>query len=127
MRLEPSDVKTTRARAQAFQEHRRVTQPAGASMGSMFKNPAHDYAGRLIDEAGLKGYAVGGAQISERHGNFFLNLGRATASDVWELIQVARSAVLDRFGVELELEIELIGDWKDAKNNGIQPAKGGRA
>lgn len=123
MHLEPSDVRTTRARARSFQEHRRVTQPAGASMGSMFKNPAHDFAGRLIDEAGLRGYAVGGAQISERHGNFFINLGGATASDVWELIRVARSAVFERFGVELELEIELIGDWKDAKDNGIQPAK----
>lgn len=126
LRMEQSSVKTTKAKAQSFQEHRRVTQPAGASMGSMFKNPPQDYAGRLIDEAGLKGYSVGAAQISERHGNFFVNLGGAKASDVRELIQVARSAVLERFGVKLELEIEFVGDWKGVDGGGFRNARGDR-
>jgi len=81
-------------------------------MGSMFKNPPGDYAGRLIEAAGLKGYRSGNAQISALHANFFINLEQASAADVYHLIQVARKAVSEKFGVELELEIELIGDWK---------------
>lgn len=95
-----------------FLSYRRKTQPPGASMGSMFKNPSGDYAGRLIEAAGLKGLRVGDAQISELHANFFMNLGEAKASDVYELIQKARGEVADRFGEELELEIELIGEWQ---------------
>lgn len=94
--------------------HRRKTQPPGASMGSMFKNPPGDFAGRLIDEAGLKGVRVGDAEISSLHGNFFLNLGAARAVDVMELIEQARSAVAERFGVDLELEIERVGEWPAA-------------
>jgi UDP-N-acetylmuramate dehydrogenase len=112
MRLRESSVEATKAKAQSYQAQRKRTQPAGASIGSMFKNPPGDYAGRLIERAGLKGHAVGGAQISERHGNFFINRGGASASEVWALIQWARQTVLERFGVDLELEIELIGDWE---------------
>lgn len=97
---------------------RRDTQPPGASMGSMFKNPAGDYAGRLIDSAGLKGTQIGAAQISPRHGNFFINHGDARAVDVRRLIDLARSKVHQEFGVALELEIEMIGDWNtDEKDN----------
>lgn len=91
---------------------RKRTQPPGASMGSMFKNPAGDYAGRLIDVAGLKGLRVGDAQISELHGNFFINHGDAMASDVYTLIRKAQETVAGKFGVQLELEIELVGDWE---------------
>jgi UDP-N-acetylmuramate dehydrogenase len=77
----------------------------------MFKNPPGDYAGRLIEAAGLKGYRVGNAQISSLHANFFINLGGASAIDIYELIEYARKCVADRFGITLELEIELIGDW----------------
>lgn len=112
MRLKESSVEETKARAQSFQEQRKRTQPTGASIGSMFKNPPGDFAGRLIEQAGLKGHAVGGALISERHGNFFVNRGGATASEVWELIQLARKTVTERFEVDLELEIELVGDWE---------------
>jgi UDP-N-acetylmuramate dehydrogenase len=80
-------------------------------MGSMFKNPPGDYAGRLIEEAGLKGIRVGDAAISSLHGNFFINYGNATATDVWDLISLAKNIVASKFGVELELEIELIGAW----------------
>lgn len=92
-------------------EFRRRTQPAGASMGSMFKNPAGDYAGRLIEAAGLKGYRSGNAQISPLHANFFINLGSASASEIYQLIEYARQQVADQFGVRLELEVELLGDW----------------
>jgi UDP-N-acetylmuramate dehydrogenase len=99
------------ARMSDFSNRRRETQPQGASMGSTFKNPEGDHAARLIEAAGLKGKRVGGAQISEKHANFFLNNGNATASDYWALIQQARSRVSEAFGVSLELEIELLGDF----------------
>jgi UDP-N-acetylmuramate dehydrogenase len=78
----------------------------------MFKNPEGDFAGRLIDQAGLKGTRVGDAAISSLHANFFINYGNASASDVWELINLARKVVAKKFGIELELEIELIGSWE---------------
>lgn len=90
---------------------RRRTQPPGASMGSMFKNPPGDYAGRLIEAAGLKGTKIGQAEISHLHGNFFINHGGASATEIHELIQLARKVVSDKFHINLELEIELIGDW----------------
>lgn len=92
-------------------EYRRRTQPPGASTGSMFKNPAGDYAGRLIEAAGLKGYRIGNVQISPLHANFFINLGDGTASDVYGLILHTREKVAQQFGVQLELEVELLGDW----------------
>jgi UDP-N-acetylmuramate--alanine ligase len=98
----------------AHSERRRATQPPGASIGSMFKNPAGDYAGRLIEAAGLKGTQIGGAQISPVHANFFVNLGTAKAADFAALIALARQTVKARFNIELELEIEKIGDWGDS-------------
>ncbi len=80
-------------------------------MGSMFKNPSGDYAGRLIEATGLKGKKIGQAEISQLHANFFINHGGATAKDIWQLIQLARDAVKRKFGITLELEIELIGEW----------------
>ena len=80
-------------------------------MGSTFKNPPGSHAGYLIEQAGLRGTRVGGAQISELHGNFFMNTGAATAADVLALIEHARAEVRRQFGVELELEIELVGRW----------------
>lgn len=112
LRLDHSSPEATQAKLEEFVVQRRRTQPPGASMGSMFKNPPGDYAGRLIEAAGLKGYRSGNAQISALHANFFINLEQASAADVYHLIQVARKAVSEKFGVELELEIELIGDWK---------------
>ena len=77
----------------------------------MFKNPKGDYAGRLIEEAGLKGYRIGNAEISTLHANFFINHGNATASDIRVLIELAREKVLEQLGVNLELEIKLVGEW----------------
>ncbi|MCS6848003.1 MAG: UDP-N-acetylmuramate dehydrogenase [Anaerolineae bacterium] len=99
-------------RANEFTAKRKATQPPGASIGSMFKNPEGDYAGRLIEACGLKGKRIGGAMISDKHANFFVNVsGDAQASDVKALIDLAHDAVLQRFGVDLELEIELVGEW----------------
>jgi UDP-N-acetylmuramate dehydrogenase len=99
------------AQVDAYVAHRKRTQPPGASLGSMFKNPPGDYAGRLIEAAGLKGTRLGQAEISALHANFFVNRGEARAADVFALIHQAHAAVLERFGVDLELEVELIGDW----------------
>ncbi|MFN2114528.1 MAG: UDP-N-acetylmuramate--L-alanine ligase [Anaerolineae bacterium] len=96
-------------RIAAYASQRRATQPREASAGSMFKNPSGDFAGRLIEACGLKGHTIGGAQISQTHANFFVNLGGATAADVNALVRLARSRVREQFGVELELEIERIG------------------
>jgi UDP-N-acetylmuramate dehydrogenase len=112
LKLEWGSPEAIHKKMDTFLAHRRRTQPPGASMGSMFKNPPGDFAGRLIDEAGLKGTRIGGAEISSLHGNFFVNTGQATASDVYELIQLAHRTVAERMGVQLDLEIELIGDWR---------------
>ena len=77
----------------------------------MFVNPKGDFAGRLIEQAGLKGTTRGGAQISDRHANFIVNLGRATAANVVELIALARATVLAKAGVELKPEVRLVGDF----------------
>ena len=99
-------------RANEFQAKRRATQPPGATIGSMFKNPPNDFAGRLIEAAGLKGVMRGGAMISPLHANFFVNVsGAARASDVKALLDLAHDTVLKQFGVNLELEVELLGEW----------------
>lgn len=111
-RLTPGDPSELQTRLEEFVAYRKRTQPPGASLGSMFKNPPGDYAGRLIEAAGLKGRRIGQAEISELHGNFFVNLGAARASEVKALIDLARDTVKAKFGVELELEIELVGEWR---------------
>ncbi len=99
------------ARLERFAAHRKSAQPPGASLGSMFKNPPGDFAGRLIDAAGLKGTRLGGAEISRQHGNFFINMGEATAMDIYKLIRLAQEKVYKATGVVLELEIELLGEF----------------
>ena len=94
-----------------FNERRKSTQPPGASMGSMFKNPEGDHAGRLIEAAGLKGMRIGSAEISKLHGNFFINHGETRASDVRELIDLTQKTMKQKLGVDLELEIEFVGEW----------------
>jgi len=111
LKLEQSDIGTVQLKIEEFTAYRRRTQPSGASMGSMFKNPKGDHAGRLIEAAGLKGICIGDAQISPVHANFFLNLGRAKAQDIFDLIQMAKTEVREKFSVDLQLEIELVGQW----------------
>ncbi len=112
LQLTPESVSVLTARADGFTAYRKQTQPGGASMGSMFKNPPNYYAGYLIDTAGLKGYQVGNVRISEKHANFFVSDGDATAEDIRALIAEAWHRVRGQFGVEMELEVELVGDWK---------------
>jgi UDP-N-acetylmuramate dehydrogenase len=112
--LERGDVDALRRRANEILTWRKTRHPSGATMGSTFKNPPDHHAGRLIERAGLKGHRVGGAQISAQHGNFFMNRGDATASDVLALIEHAQAEVERQFGVTLELEIELLG-WRETE------------
>ena len=109
--LIPAEAAALRKRANTITARRKESQPPGATCGSVFKNPADDYAGRLIDQAGLKGRRCGGAQISPLHANFVVNLGQATAADIKSLIDLVQAEVLDQFGLALETEIEFIGEW----------------
>ncbi|MDF1519662.1 MAG: UDP-N-acetylmuramate dehydrogenase [Brevefilum sp.] len=108
----PSSKEEAWERIMTYQAHRKETQPPGASMGSMFKNPPGDYAGRLIEAAGLKGRRIGRAMISPVHANFIINLDGASAKDIWQLMNLAQETVHEKFGVKLEPEIELIGEFK---------------
>jgi UDP-N-acetylmuramate dehydrogenase len=90
---------------------RKGKTPSGSSCGSSFKNPPGTSAGQLLDMAGLKGTRVGGAVVSERHANYIVNQGGATAADVLRLTEIMRERVLAVFGVELELEVQLVGDF----------------
>ena len=94
-----------------YRERRKNVQPTGKSCGSVFKNPTKYSAGALIDKAGLKGYALGGAKVSDRHGNFILTDSRATASDVYALIQYIKEEIFNIFGVRLLEEVEYIGEF----------------
>jgi UDP-N-acetylmuramate dehydrogenase len=109
--LSHGDPQAIRAKMEQFSERRRDTQPPGASMGSIFLNPTSEKAGRLIEAAGLKGKRIGNAEISTQHANFFINHGQTRAEDMKALIELARNTVAEKFGVKLELEVELIGEW----------------
>ncbi len=111
LRLEHGETNRIRAKMSEFSTRRRNTQPPGASMGSMFKNPPGDFAGRLIEAAGLKGKRIGNAEISTKHANFFINHGDTKAADVLALIELAKETLLKQSNVKLELEIELLGEW----------------
>ncbi|MGD8244725.1 MAG: UDP-N-acetylmuramate dehydrogenase [Anaerolineae bacterium] len=113
--LERGDAEDLRVRADDILTWRRLRHPSGATMGSTFKNPADHHAGRLIEAAGLKGYRIGGAEISEQHANFLTNVGGATAADVMALIEHAQTEVARQFGISLELEIELLG-WSVSRS-----------
>jgi len=90
---------------------RNAAQPLGVpSCGSVFRNPDGDFAGRLIEEAGQKGRRIGGAMVSDKHANFILNIDDATAADIEALIAEVRAAVARTSGVELELEVRVIGE-----------------
>ncbi|MBI4551009.1 MAG: UDP-N-acetylmuramate dehydrogenase, partial [Candidatus Latescibacteria bacterium] len=108
--LTPDDPQAIRERIREYTEYRKRTQPsADQSAGCMFKNPSGDSAGRLIDLAGCKGLQVGDAVVSDRHANFIINRGQATAADTLRLIDRIRDLVLQRTGVALDLEVRVIG------------------
>jgi UDP-N-acetylmuramate dehydrogenase len=108
-RLLPAPAAEALARIQAYRQHRQETQPTDPGAGSIFRNPPGSSAGALVDRAGLKGTARGGALISPKHGNFIVNVGGATAADVIALIELALNTVETQFGVRLHPEVELIG------------------
>jgi UDP-N-acetylmuramate dehydrogenase len=114
MCLHKEDPARVKANIQELVNRRKRSQPTGhPNSGSMFRNPPGDFAGRLIEAAGLKGKRLRQSQISDRHANFILNLGGARAEDVRELMELARSEVKRQFGVELAPEVRMIGDWSD--------------
>ncbi len=113
MEFSADDPKAIQARMNENIAYRKRTQPPGASLGSIFKNPPGDYAGRLIESCGLKGYQIGGAQVSPVHANFFINTGHTTANDYAALIRYVQVTVHAKTGVLLEPEVELVGDWAD--------------
>lgn len=115
LKVQPGKAEEINAIIDANIAKRKASQPGGASTGSTFKNPAGDHAGRLIEAAGLKGTRIGGVQISPMHANFLINDGTGTPEDYYQLIQLIRNKVADKFGVSLELEIELMGEWQESK------------
>ncbi len=99
------------ARIKALLEQRNETQPIGLpSCGSVFRNPEGDHAARLIEAAGLKGVCIGGACVSEKHANFIINTGEATARDIEALIELVRRTVHKEYGVELQPEVRIVGE-----------------
>ena len=92
-------------------ERRKSTQPLGLpSCGSVFRNPEGDHAARLIEAAGLKGYGIGGAEVSDKHANFIINRGDATPGDIEQLIEHVRRTVLEKHGVGLVHEVKIVGE-----------------
>jgi UDP-N-acetylmuramate dehydrogenase len=116
-RLPYGDATEIEARADSYLAHRRRTQPVEPSLGSTFMNPPGDYAGRLIEAAGLKGFRMGGLMVSPLHANFIINPqgdGAATADDVIRLIAHIQAAVCATFGVELVPEVQRVGEWAES-------------
>ncbi len=109
--LTKSTPEAVRQKVEQFSGLRHDSQPHGASLGSMFKNPPGDKAGRLIESAGLKGTRIGNAEISSKHANFFINRGRTRAEDMQALMDLTRKTVFEKFAILLEPEIELVGEW----------------
>ena len=109
LNLQPDDRRAIAQRVQRLWQFKKRTQDWSApSVGCIFKNPQERAAGWMIDQVGLKGYRVGGALVSPRHANFILNTGNARASDVLALIEEARARVRQKFGAELELEVQVL-------------------
>ena len=116
--LSPEDPGAIRTRMDAFRRRRAATQPGALqNAGSVFKNPPGDAAGRLVEAAGLKGFKVGGAAVSELHANFFLASEGASAQDVFDLVQQVKARVAKVSGVELEPEIRFVGAFRRAEDH----------
>jgi UDP-N-acetylmuramate dehydrogenase len=112
-RLAPAEPDIIKGRLDEIRRWRQAHQPLGLpSAGSVFRNPADDSAGRLIDEAGLKGHRIGGAVVSEKHANFIVNDRKGSAADVRRLGDHVRDVVAERAGIELVYEVEFPGDWE---------------
>ncbi len=113
LQLEPGDVEAERVEIQCLLAKRLATQPVGkATAGSTFRNPPGDFAARLIETAGLKGFAIGGAKVSRKHANFIINTGGASAANIEHLIKHVQSVVKLTHDVSLETEVHIVGDMK---------------
>jgi UDP-N-acetylmuramate dehydrogenase len=110
-RLEKGNKEQILEKMKGFNEKRHCSQPTGPSFGSTFRNPSGQRAGKLIEDCGLKGTQVGDAVISPMHANFIINRGKATAIDFMELMLLMQNKVQQKFGVRLQPEIELVGEW----------------
>ena len=99
-----------RERMDSYSDVRKGSQPVAPSAGCIFKNPDNNYAGRLIDELGLKNMSVGGAEVSDKHGNFIVNRGGSTSKDVQSLIALIQKRVKEARGIDLEPEVLFLGD-----------------
>lgn len=109
--LTPGNAEEIHGRMEDFRKRRKEKQPLEyPSAGSTFKRPQGDFAGRLIEEAGLKGYRIGDAQVSEKHAGFIINRGCATGDEIMQLIRVVQERVKERFGVDLECEVRYLGE-----------------
>ena len=110
----PESTQTIRTKIDSYSDVRKGSQPIAPSAGCIFKNPNGNYAGRLIDEIGLKGASFGKAEVSDVHGNFIINKGGSTALEVQSLIRRIRKKVRNESGYELEPEVLLLGEsWDD--------------
>ena len=113
MQLAQGDKAEIAAKMTDYRKRRQEKQPlAMPSAGSTFKRPPGHFAGKLIMDAGLQGYEIGGAQVSEKHCGFVVNTGNATAQDVLDVIEYVQTAVMDKFGVFLETEVKIVGEAK---------------
>jgi UDP-N-acetylmuramate dehydrogenase len=106
--IQRADPRELAAQMERTAAERRGKTPWGSSCGSVFKNPPHESAGRLLEAAGLKGTRVGAAEIAQKHANYIVNLGGASSAEVLGLIEIARERVFKEFGIELELEVQII-------------------
>ena len=110
LKLQPESETVLSRRIADYLKKRKQSQPLEyPSAGSVFKNPPGEYAARLIENAGLKGRCIGGAMISEKHANFIINTGSASAKDILDLMNLAHSEVRKQTGIELEPEIKVLG------------------
>lgn len=110
-KLAEGDIKASELKIKELLAKRLATQPLNLpNAGSTFRNPAGDYAARLIEACGLKGHTIGGAQVSEKHANFIVNIGNASAYDIEQLIDLMRNRVKEQFGITLQQEVRVIGE-----------------
>lgn len=110
LKLEEGDPETLKREVERYHAERRRRHPTLPSAGSVFRNPPGNPAGRLIEAAGGKGLSIGAARVSEKHANFIVNTGGASARDIESLIELIRQRVKDKFGVELETEVRIVGE-----------------
>ena len=109
--LERGDAEQAQARIRELLDRRGATQPVQQpSCGSVFRNPPGDHAARLIEAAGLKGRRIGGAEVSEKHANFIVNTGDATAADIETLMNQVQGVVEQQHGIRLETEVRIVGE-----------------